>query len=262
MDDWIAALIVVIFVGGVYAFTAYTYYRIGQKFGIGTLGEFFIPVYNLVLLCRCAGISSWFLLTILIPYLGAIIFTVYLYGKIAERLGKDFWLWGLGSAFLGIPAIVMAFDSSYPVGANEYGGGNGAWAQAQSYQHPHSLVARGTDDFVGPVTIQCVAGMYAGSAFPIPAEGLVIGRDPSQANLVIPNQEVSRAHVRISMDAYDPTVVIVEDLQSTNGTFYAATEHAGGWVRLNGSVEVGRAVDGGPRVFRIGNGVTTFEVLG
>ncbi len=52
--------------------------------------------------------------------------------------------------------------------------------------------------------------------FPIPEEGLIIGRDPNQADLVIQNRYVSKAHARI-MPKGDEYLLI--DLASTNGTF-------------------------------------------
>ena len=125
----------------------YVLYRIGRKFQIGTFWGFLVPVYNLFLLCDCAQISRWFsvgiffpalVLLLIIPlgifFMGPLIFlfklstpivvfatNTYLWGRIAERLGKNFWLWGLGVPLLcGLPILVLAFDDSMPVEETRY----------------------------------------------------------------------------------------------------------------------------------------------
>lgn len=48
---------------------------------------------------------------------------VYLWGKIAERLGKNFWLWGiLTPVLLGLPVLILAFDGSMPSRNGGYSG--------------------------------------------------------------------------------------------------------------------------------------------
>src|SRR5262249_37718344 len=74
---------------------AYVYYRIGRKFGIGSFGKYCIPLYNTVLLCRCAEISPWHILWLLVPVAG-LVFVVYLFGTLAKKLGHSFWPFGLG----------------------------------------------------------------------------------------------------------------------------------------------------------------------
>ena len=125
----------------------YVLYRIGRKFQIGTFWSFLVPVYNLFLLCDCAQISRWFsvgiffpalVLLLIIPlgifFMGPLIFlfklstpivvfatNTYLWGRIAERLGKNFWLWGLGVPLLCfLPILVLAFDDSMPVEETRY----------------------------------------------------------------------------------------------------------------------------------------------
>ena len=125
----------------------YVLYRIGRKFQIGTFWSFLVPVYNLFLLCDCAQISRWFsvgiffpalVLLLIIPlgifFMGPLIFlfklstpivvfatNTYLWGRIAERRGKNFWLWGLGVPLLcGLPILVLAFDDSMPVEETRY----------------------------------------------------------------------------------------------------------------------------------------------
>ena len=122
---------------GFYIIVCYIFWRVGEKFRTGSFPEYLIPVYNIVLLCRCAGITPWVTLGIAFPTLLAVIIEffgfglmpgvsytasaiflfsfVYLWGSIAQRLGKNFWLWGiLTFLFGGLPIIILAFDGSMP----------------------------------------------------------------------------------------------------------------------------------------------------
>lgn len=132
------ALFFLIFFFGFYFFAAYVFYRVGAKFRIGSYIEYCIPVYNVLLLCDCARISRWTAAGLLVPafcagvinlfrfglFIGSVgdltfvVFFacwVYLWGSIAKRLGKNFWLWGV-AAFLfgGLPVLFLAFDGSMP----------------------------------------------------------------------------------------------------------------------------------------------------
>ena len=133
-----AVFAVLALIFGIYLFSAYVMYLIGDKFHIGSYVEFLFPVYNVMLLCDCAGITRWVTAGIAVPafaasvlnffsfglfggnmgYLVSAIFFfcwVYLWGSIAQRLGKNFWLWGILSfLFGGLPVLVLAFDGSLP----------------------------------------------------------------------------------------------------------------------------------------------------
>lgn len=98
----------------IYLVVCWALSKIGEKFKVGPTWGYYVPIYNAVLLCQCAQINPLWILVNLIPGLGAAIFTVYLFGTIAARLGKEFWLWGL-ICLLGIPVFILAFDSSQPV---------------------------------------------------------------------------------------------------------------------------------------------------
>jgi pSer/pThr/pTyr-binding forkhead associated (FHA) protein len=80
-----------------------------------------------------------------------------------------------------------------------------------------------------PMTLllEIVEGPGAGAQFEV-SRPLVIGRDDT-ADLVIKDPQASRRHARIEPSAHG---AIVEDLQSTNGTFINAGE-------LHGRAEVG-----------------------
>lgn len=139
----LGVLFVLAFTILLYLFTAYVLARIGRKFNIGSFPLFLVPFYNIILLCDCAKVERWVTVGIILPFLSnslhlgsfgrlivliAFASHVYLWGSLAKRLGKDFWLWGIITPLLGwLPAIVLAFDDSLPsraVNADE--GGQGA----------------------------------------------------------------------------------------------------------------------------------------
>jgi hypothetical protein len=99
---------------GIYLFCCWALSKLGAKFQVGPTWGYYVPIYNLVLLCQCAQINPLWILVVLVPGFGGVVFTVYLYGTIAARLGKEFWLWGL-LCILQIPVFVLALDDSRPV---------------------------------------------------------------------------------------------------------------------------------------------------
>ena len=137
---------------GVYALFAYVLYRVGRKFGLGGYPRYLIPVYILILLCRCAELPGVYVVLLLAPgavalagmllgillagpfagvtllpllhplaWLVAVGAHTVLWGRIAQRLGKDFWLWGLLVAFFWLPLLVLALDDSLPPGGGREG---------------------------------------------------------------------------------------------------------------------------------------------
>lgn len=135
----LAVIVLVLMCFGIYIFAAYVFSRLGEKFRIGSFFWFLVPFYNIMLLCDCAKISRWFTVAIVAPgiitaamnivsfYVFAEVFNsgaalvafaanVYLWGNIAERLGKNFWIWGIITpVLLGLPVLIMAFDGSMPI---------------------------------------------------------------------------------------------------------------------------------------------------
>lgn len=133
-----ALLAALVMIFGFYLFSAYVMYRVGDKFRVGSYVGFLLPVHNVMLLCDCAGVTRWLTAGLVVPafaaaalnlfslgilsgnlgYLVTAVFLfswVYLWGSIAERLGKNFWLWGILSfLFGGLPVLVLAFDGSLP----------------------------------------------------------------------------------------------------------------------------------------------------
>lgn len=119
-----------------YLYSCYVMYRVGEKFRIGKgYCAFLIPVYNLTLLCGCAGITRWTAfvcafvfpatlpLSLILPpdtvlCAASVAFAAswgYLWGSIAEKLSKNFYVWFfLSIVFLGFPILLLAFDGSMP----------------------------------------------------------------------------------------------------------------------------------------------------
>ena len=270
---FVAASIVltIIFGLGFYLFGCFILFKICEKFGVGSLFECCIPFYNMVLICRCADISGWNVLWFLaagLPGVGiivGIILAVVLWGRIAERMGKSFWQYGLGAAFLfGIPVLVLAFGSARPpvAGAgqqrdwerDEYAATEPIYkplpAHETSVPSPVALAQ-------SSVSVHCYNGELKGNTIPVPTQGIVIGRDPAQCQIVLSSNELSRTHAAIAIDRSNPRSIVLRDMQSTNGTFQQVqnSRHESRWERINGSVVLGSG-----RRFRIGKDVAEFEV--
>lgn len=72
-----------------------------------------------------------------------------------------------------------------------------------------------------PVLV-CTSGVFAGQAFAVSKDGIIIGTDMSVANVVIPAQTpgVSRNHCKITFN-YKTNTFVIHDLGSSYGTFLA-----------------------------------------
>ena len=65
-------------------------------------------------------------------------------------------------------------------------------------------------------TVTLSAGGQLGKSYPIGEKGLVIGREPSQCDVVVPDPNVSRVHAWVTVEKGEAVVI---DRGSTNGTF-------------------------------------------
>jgi type IV pilus assembly protein PilM len=116
--DFFASLFIITFIVvfiAIWFFISYTLYRIGKKFQIGSFWGYCIPIYDIYLICKCADVPLWNIVGLFIPILN-IYCCVNIWGSIAERLGKSYWLYGIATLLFGIPVLILAFDGSYPVG--------------------------------------------------------------------------------------------------------------------------------------------------
>jgi hypothetical protein len=214
-------------------------WRIGRKFQDEGFLAYCIPVYQWVLMCRCAGVSGWHAAAMCVPMVnyGAMI---WIFGNIAARMGKSFWGFGLGSLVL-VPTLILAFGNGKPV----------------------VETAERLEDQVAPVGMRrylltCVQGEMAGARIEIPAGSIVIGRSPQQAQIVLSHPHVSSSHVRVWTEPMTgSTRIWMEDLHSRNGTsFRRGTEQE--WTALKGSgIPLGEG-----DMIRIADGVAEFRVIG
>jgi hypothetical protein len=69
------------------------------------------------------------------------------------------------------------------------------------------------------LALYCAFGEFAGNNVPLPADGIVIGRSPARAQLVLSSSSISAAHAQVWPD-HNGSGVWVKDMESTNGTFY------------------------------------------
>lgn len=70
--------------------------------------------------------------------------------------------------------------------------------------------------------LRCLSGDFEGREFGVDSQGFIIGRNPSFANVVLSDDEVSGKHVRVWQDAAN-TSVWIEDLKSRNGDILPAS---------------------------------------
>ena len=82
-----AVFAVLVLIFGIYLFSAYVMYRIGDKFHIGSYVEFLFPVYNVMLLCDCAGITRWVTAGIAVPAFAASVLNFFSFGLFGGNMG-------------------------------------------------------------------------------------------------------------------------------------------------------------------------------
>jgi len=117
---------------------------------------------------------------------------------------------------------------------------------------------RPPDVKMSPLSLYFVSGEFANDSLELPPTGLTMGRDPQKANLIFNSHKVSSAHARFTPTGQGQ--VMVEDLNSMNGTFYRQQRPGGqvigwDWIQLRGQM----LFDAGARL-RLADGVSEFEI--
>ena len=210
-------------------------YRLGKKFGIGSLPAYMIPFYNLYLLNNCARLPAHYFFLMFIPFAGPFIWGTMAFGNIAQRLSKDYWIFGLGSVVVGVPFFIMAFDKSMPIDTND--NRNLILQHKPSVNPPLQVMNQQNHIFTGSTAFLVgISGMYQGSVIPIPTEGITIGRDPNIANIIISDANISKQHVRVTLHPQRFDTVIIQDLGSTHGTFYGGGN--GQWEPVQNTLQI------------------------
>ncbi len=107
--------LIFLFMIGVAALVAYIahcamLWHLGRKFQNEGFLAYCIPVYQWVLMCRCAGVSAWHAAPLCVPMVnfGA---KIWVFGNIARRMGRNFWGYGIGS-LVYVPVLVLAFGNA------------------------------------------------------------------------------------------------------------------------------------------------------
>lgn len=176
-----------------------------------------------VRIIRRAGYSGWWALILLVPVVNLVMIWVFAFstwpalrgaGGIAARLDRP--KGGGDSA----PAVERAPRASEPPrrDAGPVEGGT-----VVSGQRTTPLMRGRADDDAGLSWVlsgfdgagQAVRLTIAEAKLRDAADGLVLGRSPEQADLVIADQSVSRKHARLRLKSGD---LAIEDLESANGT--------------------------------------------
>ncbi|MDD5195512.1 MAG: DUF5684 domain-containing protein [Candidatus Omnitrophica bacterium] len=90
-----------------YAYSSFVVQKIAQKTNTSNGWLAWVPIANVFLLCSIAGKSFLWILILFVPFAGIIIFTLVIWGGIAEACGKSWWL-GL---LLFVPIVSLIFVS-------------------------------------------------------------------------------------------------------------------------------------------------------
>ena len=156
--------LIILVVMGVAAIVGYLCYcailwKLGRKFQDEGFLAYCIPIYQWVLMCRCAKVSGWHAAALFVPIIGCGA-TICILGNIARRMGRSFWGFGLGALVL-VPVLILAFGGAKPIPASE------------PDRLPAPPVPSGRR-----YLLSCVQGEIAGSQIEIPADSIVIGRNP------------------------------------------------------------------------------------
>ena len=153
------------------------------------------------------------------------------WGTMAKSMGKDSLLWGfLGGAssffFITgwIPYAIFAFGSLQPI-ASQTAGKN----LTNSFECS-SKVQDGSASNKKQFFLHGINGIYAGQSIKLSGDKIIFGRDPAKSNLIIENPGISRCHASLRLTSDNS--VLLEDLNSSNGTFYLTSN---GPEKINGS---------------------------
>lgn len=185
------------------------------------IAAFFIWCY--VRIIRRAGYSGWWVLILLVPVVNFIMVWVFAFstwpvlrgaGGIAARIERS--KGGGASA----PVSDSMPRESEPTERSESPVEGGT---VVSGQRTTPLMRGRGDDDAGLAWVlsgfdgagQAVRLTVAGAKLRDAADGLIIGRSPEQADLVIADQSVSRKHALLRLKGSD---LAIEDLDSANGT--------------------------------------------
>lgn len=114
MDVLVSNIFTLVIYVAVYIYLAYCLMAIAGKLDVPNGWLAFIPIANIYLMCKMIGLSGWYLLLGLVPFVN-IVFFVYLWWKISERRERPGWygiLMLVPIANLIIPGV-LAFSEAH-----------------------------------------------------------------------------------------------------------------------------------------------------
>jgi hypothetical protein len=180
-------------------------------------------IWCTVRIIRRAGYSGWWVLILLVPVVNIVMFWVFAFSSWPALGGAGGGAPRLGKPKAGgepAPAVERAPRESEPPRRDDgpvEGGtvvsGQRAAPPFRGRAEPDSGLAWVLSGFDGAG--QAVRLTFAEAKLRDAADGVVLGRSPEQADLVIADQSVSRKHARLRLKSGD---LAIEDLDSANGT--------------------------------------------
>ena len=91
MFDETLMLIFLVLVLALYVYYSYSLQRIAVKTSTENGWMAWVPIFNVVLMCRIARKSLWYFLGMLIPYVNILVL-MYIWGEMAGNLGRSKWI--------------------------------------------------------------------------------------------------------------------------------------------------------------------------
>ncbi len=124
---------------------------------------------------------------------------------------------------------------------------------------PPDLIPEAPNFFKNKVILKCTKGEYVYQSIEIPEEGVMVGRDPAFANLVLHDGQISGRHCLFRIQAQISAATLhIEDCNSLNGTqirFFGGGDH---WEAVKGMREIPISRVQGMEV-QLAGGVCVFE---
>lgn len=91
MFDETLMLIFIVVVLALYVYYSYSLQRIAVKTSTENGWMAWVPILNVVLMCRIARKSLWYFIGMLIPYVNVLVL-MYIWGEMAGNLGRSKWI--------------------------------------------------------------------------------------------------------------------------------------------------------------------------
>ncbi|MBL7979036.1 MAG: FHA domain-containing protein [Bacteroidetes Order II. Incertae sedis bacterium] len=112
---------------------------------------------------------------------------------------------------------------------------------------------------VGGVWLRCIKGEYLHQSLEIPEGGVMIGRDPAFAHLILHDAQISGRHCRFQIETEQGNpILVLEDCESLNGTMVRFMGGGDHWETVKGMLRLPVSRIQGMEV-QLAGGVSIFE---